>query len=271
MRTRSNTSSKETSPQFSVFRPKNAIVTELIDGILLVDKPENWTSHDVCAFVRRRFGIKKVGHAGTLDPLATGLLVLLLGKATKYSMPLSSCDKEYLGVMELGIQTDSHDRHGKIVAESPWEHITLDEIRAKAAREFTGEIVQVPPMVSALKHEGTRLYKLARQGKTVPREGRSVTVHSLCLDKKEGRFVDFFAHVSKGTYLRTLINDLGDALGCHATLASLRRLRSGKFRLDQSVTIEDLKHFTGAQLREKVLPLSAAVANHENCNGSRTL
>lgn len=237
-----------------------------IDGILLVDKPENWTSHDVCAFVRRRFGIKKVGHAGTLDPLATGLLVLLLGKATKNSMPLSSCDKEYLGVMELGIQTDSHDRHGKMTAEAPWEHITLEMIQAKAAAQFTGDIIQVPPMVSALKHEGTRLYKLARQGKTVPREGRPVTVFSFKLDQKEGRFVNFCAHVSKGTYLRTLINDLGDALGCHAALASLRRLRSGKFKLEQSVTIDDLKSFTEAQLRSKILPLSASAVSHADCH-----
>lgn len=239
-----------------------------LDGILLVDKPENWTSHDVCAYVRRRFGIKKVGHAGTLDPLATGLLVLLLGRATKISMPLSSCNKEYLGVMELGIQTDSHDRHGKVIAEAPWEHITLEEIQAKAAEAFTGEIIQVPPMVSALKHEGTRLYKLARQGKTVDRKGRAVTVFEFRLEKKEGRFVNFFAHVSKGTYLRTLINDLGDALSCHAALASLRRLRSGQFRLEQSVNLDDLKSFTPGQLNEKVLPLSASIIDYANRNGS---
>lgn len=238
-----------------------------MDGILLVDKPENWTSHDVCAFVRKRFGVKKVGHAGTLDPLATGLLVLLLGKATKDSMSLSSCDKEYLGMMELGIQTDSHDRHGKILAEAPWEHLTLETIQIKAAKEFTGDIIQVPPMVSALKHEGTRLYKLARQGKTVPRQGRPVTVYDFHLDKKEGRFVNFFAHVSKGTYLRTLIHDLGEALGCYATLASLRRLRSGKFQLEQSVTIESLKSFTESQFRAAILPLSTSVAHHANCYG----
>ena len=214
-----------------------------MDGVLLVDKPENWTSHDVCAFVRRRFGIKKVGHAGTLDPLATGLLVLLLGKATKSSMQLSACDKEYFGALELGVQTDSHDRHGKVTAEAPWEHITLEEIRAKAAKEFTGDIVQVPPMVSALKHEGTRLYKLARQGKTVARDGRPVKVYEFRFEKKEGKFVDFLAYVSKGTYVRTLVNDLGESLGCYATLARLRRLRSGPFRLEQSVTIDALKNF----------------------------
>lgn len=238
------------------------------DGILLVDKPENWTSHDVCAYVRRRFGIKKVGHAGTLDPLATGMLVLLLGRATKLSMPLSACDKEYLGVMELGVQTDSHDRHGKVIAEAPWEHITLEAIREKAAKEFTGNIIQVPPMVSALKHEGTRLYKLARQGKTVERKGRPVTVFHFRLEEKKGQFVHFFAHVSKGTYLRTLISDLGDALGCHATLASLRRLRSGQFRLEQSVTMEELKSFTPDQLCEKILPLNASIIDYANRHGS---
>ena len=245
------------------------IDVNFIDGVLLVDKPENWTSHDVCAFVRRRFGIKKVGHAGTLDPLATGLLVLLLGKATKSSMQLSACDKEYFGAVELGIQTDSHDRHGKTTAEAPWEHITLEMVRAKAAEQFTGDIVQVPPMVSALKHEGTRLYKLARQGKTVPRDGRPVTVREFRFEKKEGKFIEFLADVSKGTYVRTLVNDLGEALGCYATLARLRRLRSGSFKLEQSVTIEDLKNFTPAQLREKVIPLSATHLHADHSGSSR--
>ena len=240
-----------------------------IYGVLLVDKPENWTSHDVCAFVRRRFGIKKVGHAGTLDPLATGLLVLLLGKSTKSSMQLSACDKEYFGALELGVQTDSHDRHGKITAEAPWEHITLEMVRAKAAEQFTGDIVQVPPMVSALKHEGTRLYKLARQGKTVPRDGRPVTVREFRFEKKDGKFIEFLADVSKGTYVRTLVNDLGEALGCYATLARLRRLRSGSFKLEQSVTIDDLKGFTPAQLREKVIPVSATLLHADHSGSSK--
>ena len=236
------------------------------DGVLLVDKPETWTSHDVCAFLRKRFRFKKVGHAGTLDPLATGLLVILIGKATKNSMPLSACDKEYFGTLELGIQTHSHDRQGKVTAEAPWQHITLEQVREKA-KEFTGAIIQVPPMVSALKHEGTRLYKLARQGKTVQRDGRPVTVYEFRFDKKEGAFIDFFAHVSKGTYLRTLVNDLGEALGCYAALARLRRLRSGKFNLDQSVTIEALRGMTLAELQGKMFPLSASFV-HENCKAS---
>ncbi|HOE69095.1 MAG TPA: tRNA pseudouridine(55) synthase TruB [Candidatus Omnitrophota bacterium] len=229
---------------------------EFVDGVLLADKPETWTSHDVCAFIRKRFRFRKVGHAGTLDPLATGLLVILIGKATKYSMALSACDKEYYGTMELGVQTDSHDRQGKVIAEAPWEHVTIDLIREKA-RDFTGEIVQVPPMVSALKHEGTRLYKLARQGKTVPREGRRVTVHKFRFDKMEGRFADFSAHVSKGTYLRTLVNDLGEVLGCHACLARLRRLCSGNFDITKSVTIDTLRTMSLEELLPKMLPLGA--------------
>ena len=224
-----------------------------MDGILIVDKPRGWTSHDVCAFVRKNFKIKKVGHAGTLDPLATGILVLLLGKATKQSIQLSACDKDYLGVMELGVQTDSHDRNGKVTAEAAWDSITLEGVRQKAL-EFTGDIVQVPPMVSALKYHGVRLYKLARQGQTVPREGRKITVHHFHIEKKEGPYVHFSARVSKGTYLRTLVNDLGEVLGCFAALAELRRIRSGDFGLQGSVTIDQLKHYSPKEFSEKVHP-----------------
>ena len=225
-----------------------------LDGILIVDKPQGWTSHDVCAFVRKRFKIKKVGHAGTLDPLATGLLVLLLGKATKQSIPLSSCDKEYFGVMELGVRTDSHDRNGKVTGEAPWEGVTLEQIREKV-KQFTGDIIQVPPMVSALKHQGVRLYKLARQGREVEREGRKVTVYDFKIEKKDGRFVHFFARVSKGTYLRTLVHDIGESLGCYGALAELRRTRSGHFELRDAVTVDDLKNYAAGDLRAKVHPL----------------
>ncbi|MBI3312669.1 MAG: tRNA pseudouridine(55) synthase TruB [Candidatus Omnitrophica bacterium] len=237
----------------NMIQPEKNLMTE---GVLIVDKPQDWTSHDVCAFVRKRFRIKKVGHAGTLDPLATGLLILLLGKATKHSIPLSSCDKEYFGVMELGIETDTHDRRGKVTGEAPWESMTLEGIREKA-REFTGEILQVPPMVSALKYQGVRLYKLARKGQVVPREGRKVTVHEFRIEKKEGPFVHFFARVSKGTYLRTLVNDLGKSLGCLAALAELRRTRSGEFSLKDSVTINQLKSFSLQDLAPHVFGLSA--------------
>ena len=229
----------------------------MLNGILLVDKPSGWTSHDVCAFVRKRFGIKKVGHAGTLDPLATGLLVLLLGSATKQSIPLSSCDKEYFGIMELGKKTDSHDRNGKIIGEANCEHITLEKIR-EAVQNFKGEITQVPPMVSALKHQGVRLYELARRGVTVPRQARKITVYRFDVEKKEGPLVHFSAHVSKGTYLRTLVHDVGEALGCFATLAELRRIRSGEFQLKDGVTVEQLKQWSAKELAEKTLPLPQA-------------
>ncbi|MDA9101139.1 tRNA pseudouridine(55) synthase TruB [Omnitrophica bacterium] len=233
-----------------------------MNGILIVDKPTTWTSHDVCAFVKKRFRIKKVGHAGTLDPLATGVLVLLLGKATKQSMALSACDKEYDGVMELGLKTDSHDRNGKTLEQAPWEHITLEKI-IEESKKFCGEITQTPPMVSALKHQGVRLYQLARKGVTVPRKERNVTVQHFDMKRMNGPFVEFSSCVSKGTYLRTLVNDLGDVLGCFATLAELRRVRSGESHIKDALTIDELKAMDAAQVAAKVKPVlpTSAYAN----------
>ena len=226
-----------------------------LDGILLVNKPQDWTSHDVCAFVRKRFKVKKVGHAGTLDPMATGLLVLLLGKGTKKSNDLSASDKEYYGRMQLGIKTDSHDRTGKTIGEADASHITIEQVRDKVT-DFTGEITQVPPMVSALKHEGVRLYQLARKGIEVPREGRPVQVYHFEIVKKEGLLVEFSARVSKGTYVRTLVHDLGESLGCFATLAELCRKSSGQFKVEDAVDIETLRGWTFQDLRRQTLPLA---------------
>lgn len=231
-----------------------------LDGILLVDKPQDWTSHDVCAFVRKRFKIKKVGHAGTLDPLATGLLVLLLGQATKQSSSLSASDKDYSGVMELGVKTDSHDKKGAVLANASCSGITLEQIK-EAVKKFTGDIVQVPPMVSALKHQGVRLYKLARRGVEVEREARPVTVSRWDIEKLETPYVTFSCHVSKGTYVRTLVNDLGEALGCYASLMDLRRTRSGEFHLKDSVNLEQLRQWTSVELREKVFSIPFRDAN----------
>lgn len=225
-----------------------------IDGILAVDKPKGWTSHDVCAFVRRRFRIPKVGHAGTLDPLATGVLVLLLGRATKLSQELSSCDKDYFGTFELGVETDSHDRDGRVIQEAPWQGVTLEKIREVLPR-FTGEIEQMPPMISAIRYKGTRLYHLARRGTVVPREKRKITIHEFRAENQEGPFVRFFSRVSKGTYLRTLVRDIGEVLGCHATLSELRRVRAGNFRLEDAVTVEALKSLTLEELERRIWPL----------------
>lgn len=231
-----------------------------VDGILLVDKPQDWTSHDVCAFVRHRFKIKKVGHAGTLDPLATGLLVLLLGRATKKSVLLSTSDKEYEGRMELGVKTDAHDKKGAVIATGSYEGLTLEKIR-DAAKKFTGDIVQVPPMVSALKHQGVRLYKLARRGVEVPRQGRNITVYRLDIESLEGPYVTFSCCVSKGTYVRTLVNDLGENLGCYAALMELRRTRSGEFRLADSVTVDQLRQWALPELRARVFSIPTRHAN----------
>ena len=230
-----------------------------IEGVLIADKPKGWTSHDVCAFVRKRFKIAKVGHAGTLDPLATGVLVLLLGRATRLSQELSSCDKDYYGTLELGVETDSHDRDGRVIQEAPWEGITLETIRGVLPR-FVGEIEQTPPMISAIRYKGLRLYHLARRGTVVPREKRKIRVHEFRIEDQSGPFVRFFARVSKGTYLRTLVHDIGEALGSHATLSELRRVRAGNYPLENAVTVEQLKIFSLEQLREKIYPLSSLPA-----------
>lgn len=230
-----------------------------IEGILNVDKPKGWTSHDVCAFVRKRFRIAKVGHAGTLDPLATGVLVLLLGRATKLSQEFSSCDKDYFGAFELGVETDSHDRDGRVIQEGRWEGVTLEKIQEVLPR-FLGEIEQTPPMISAIRYKGVRLYQLARRGTEVPRKKRRITVHEFRVESQSGPFIRFFAHVSKGTYLRTLVHDIGEALGCHATLSELRRVRSGEFLLEDSVTIEALRTISLEDFRRTVRPLSSLAA-----------
>ena len=226
--------------------------TQETHGILLVDKPSGWTSHDVCAFVRGRFRIPKVGHAGTLDPNATGLLVLLLGRFTRQSADWSSCDKDYEGVMELGVETDSHDRQGKVLKESPAEHITEDQVRQGMSR-FVGEIMQIPPMVSAVKHHGKRLYELARKGQVVERESRPAIVFNWDFIEKKGNFVRFKCSVSKGTYVRTLADDLGHQLGCGAVLAELRRTRCGPFKIEKSVLVEQLKQMSAEDFSQYVI------------------
>ena len=231
-----------------------------VNGILVVDKEKEWTSHDVCAFVKSRFKIKKVGHAGTLDPLATGILVVLLGRATKKSQELSSCDKDYFGTMELGLKTDSQDITGKLLEKKEWQHITEQSLK-EAFEKFTGNLEQMPPMVSALKHQGVRLYQLARAGKVVEREKRAITVYELRIEEINFPHVRFFARVSKGTYLRTLVNDIGEMLGSFAVLTDLRRVRSGAFSITDAVPIAELRKMEHNQLKKmiKQVPVSVTV------------
>jgi len=230
------------------------------DGVLLVDKPAGMTSHDVVDRVRRRFGFKKVGHCGTLDPAATGLLILVLERATRLQDRLMSVDKTYEGTMLLGISTDSQDVDGEVIAEKPVPSLTENEIE-KAFAKFRGDIQQVPPMVSAVKHQGTPLYKLARKGKTVEREPRLVHIYDLRAMAVELPRIRFRVNCTKGTYVRTLCSDIGDALGCGAHLHELRRTQSGDFYVTDAHSLEEILNLTREQLKGFIIPILKLVGS----------
>jgi len=219
-------------------------------GVLLVDKPKEWTSHDVVNFFRRKFNIAKVGHCGTLDPAATGLLVLVVGQATKLAQRLSGQDKTYEATMLLGTETDSQDMDGEIIAEKDWSAVTPEAVAQVVAR-FTGELEQTPPMVSAKKIDGKRLYELARQGKVVDREPVKITVHSFAIKEVRLPQVDIVLECSKGTYVRTICHDIGAELGCGGTLFSLRRTKSGVFSVEGSMTIDEARELPQEALADR--------------------
>lgn len=227
---------------------------DAINGVLLVDKGPDMTSHDVVAVARRALNTKKIGHCGTLDPMATGLLILVVGKATKIQDLLMSEDKEYTGTLELGKTTNTQDAEGTVETECEVPAFSDEEIVA-AFDKFRGDFYQTPPMVSAIKKDGVPLYKLARQGKEVVREPRFVHVYSYRIDGIKLPEVDFTVKCSKGFYVRTYAHDIGQLLGCGAHLKSLRRTRSGKFDLQRSVTFDDLKHGDPAAVKDKLLSL----------------
>jgi tRNA pseudouridine55 synthase len=229
-------------------------LTATPDGVLLVDKAAGMTSHDVVALVRRQLQIKKVGHCGTLDPLATGLLILTLGRGTKIQDLLMSEDKEYAGALSLGATTDTQDREGRILLERPVPVLTDEEIAA-AFEKYSGDFYQMPPMVSAIKQGGVPLYKLARQGKVVEREPRLVHVYRHTIEKIELPEIYFSVLCSKGFYVRTYAHDIGEALGCGAHLKELRRTKSGRFDLTRSVTVEEIKTGAPVDLLGKILTL----------------
>lgn len=224
-------------------------------GILLVDKPVSWTSHDVVNCVRRRFNVGKVGHCGTLDPNATGLLVLVLGQATRLSEKLSGQEKAYAGTMRLGIETFSEDSDGEVTATHDTAGVTPEAVQ-ETARRFVGEIQQIPPMVSAIKKEGRPLYKMARKGIVIEREARPVTIRELIIDRIAIPDVDFHVTCTKGTYVRTLCADMGRVLGCGAHLLNLRRLHSGKFDIAGAVTLDVIKSWERTDLLAHMIPLA---------------
>ncbi|MCF7728789.1 MAG: tRNA pseudouridine(55) synthase TruB [Chthoniobacterales bacterium] len=225
-----------------------------MDGVLLIDKASNMTSHDVVAIVRRLLGIKKVGHCGTLDPLATGLLMLTLGRGTKIQDLLMSEDKEYSGTMKLGVVTDSQDAEGKILENHPVPLLDRDTLEA-AFQKYDGDFYQTPPMVSAIKKDGVPLYKLARAGKTVEREPRFVRIYTHEILAQRSEEVDFRVVCSKGFYVRTYVHDIGADLGCGAHLQSLRRTKSGRFSVDNAFPAALLKETPREVILSRVLSL----------------
>jgi len=224
------------------------------DGVLLVDKAAGMTSHDVVALVRRRLQIQKVGHCGTLDPLATGLLLLTLGRGTKIQDLLMAEDKEYSGTMMLGAKTSTQDKDGEVIERREVPPLEEKTIRA-AFEKFRGDFYQTPPMVSAIKQAGVPLYKLARQGKTVEREPRLVHIYRYSIDRVTLPEIEFTVVCSKGFYVRTYAHDIGAELGCGAHLYSLRRVKSGRFDVASAITVDEIKNAEPSEIATRVLSL----------------
>ncbi len=224
-------------------------------GVLLVDKAPDMTSHDVVAIGRRALDTKKIGHCGTLDPMATGLLMLVIGKATKIQDLLMSEDKVYEGTLTLGQRTSTQDRQGEVLEEREVGEYSEEEIKA-AFDAYTGEFEQLPPMVSAIKQGGVPLYKLARKGQEVERKLRPVKVSGYEISRIALPEVDFRVECTKGFYVRTYANDIGEKLGCGAHLSALRRTNSGKFTLDRSVTVAQLKEADPEVLLKALISLA---------------
>ncbi len=208
--------------------------------VMLVDKPVGWTSHDVVAKLRHMFELRKVGHAGTLDPLATGLLVLVTGAMTKRMPAFMNLEKEYVGTMVIGARTPSFDSETEIVERKEYSHVTEASLR-DVFQKNTGEVTQIPPLYSALKHKGRPLYKYARNGKIVERHPRRVTISALELVEFAPPQVRFRVVCSKGTYIRALVEEIGLRLGCGAYLKTLIRTRIGSYSLNQALTIQELE------------------------------
>lgn len=232
---------------------------DVLDGAVLVDKPAGPTSHDVVDAIRRTFQIKKVGHCGTLDPGATGLLVILLGRGTKLSERLMSDDKVYEGLIKFGETTNSFDADGEVTGSMPVPLITLEELN-EAAAGFIGDQMQLPPMVSAIKKDGVPLYKLARKGIEVERKERLIHIYNFRFTAYEEPLGTFRVACTKGTYVRSLAHDLGQKLGCGAHLAKLRRLAAGKFDVADALPLDQVLRLPVSSLKERVIPFLTLAA-----------
>jgi len=229
-----------------------------LEGVLLVDKPGEHTSHDVIARLRGKLRMRKIGHAGTLDPMATGLLIVLLGKATRVSQFLISLDKEYEGTIELGRTTDSQDADGQVMETRPVPALSEAEVRAAMAG-FLGDQYQTPPMFSAIKIGGVPLYKRARKGEEVEREPRFIRVMAWDLLSLELPRITFRLRCTKGTYVRTLAHDLGAKLGCGAHLSALRRTATDRFNVAQALTLAQIEELSIPEIEKRLIPVHQAV------------
>jgi tRNA pseudouridine55 synthase len=228
-----------------------------MEGVLLVDKPQGLTSHDVVYHLRRKLQIKKIGHAGTLDPMATGVLVMLIGKATRISQYLMSVDKVYEGEATLGVVTDSQDAEGEVMSTQPVPELTEARVR-EVMKGFLGDQYQIPPMHSAIKIGGVPLYKLARKGEEVEREPRFIRIAALNLRSFATPKITFELHCTKGTYVRTVASDLGQKLDCGAHLSALRRTGSGKFTIGQCLPLEQIEALSLPEIQKRLIPVYEA-------------
>ena len=215
-----------------------------MNGIVIIDKPQEWTSNDVVSRLRRVFNTRRIGHGGTLDPMATGVLPVFVGRATRGVEFFEHAEKTYETVLRFGITTDTEDTTGKVLTEQE-VHLTREDVEAVLPR-FRGDILQVPPMYSALKVNGQKLYDLARKGRAVERQPRPITIHELTLLDFTGNEARLRVRCSKGTYIRTLCKDIGEALGCGGCMAQLRRVQAGEYTLEGSVPLHDLLKISDA-------------------------
>ncbi len=230
----------------------------MIHGLLNLDKPKGWTSHDAVAKVRRLIDQQRIGHAGTLDPNATGVLLLCLGKATKLSRYFMLLEKEYHAFFRFGVVTDTQDADGEVVLTRDASGVTEEALRAVIGR-YRGSLLQTPPMVSAVKVGGKRLYRLARRGKTVERSARPIEIREFDLVRFEPPLAEVHIVCSKGTYVRTLAADIGEELGCGAYLDRLTRVRIGPYRVEDAVHLEELEEPGGVKPLEAVLPIEETI------------
>lgn len=239
-----------------------------MDGIVIVDKPQGWTSQDVTARLRRVFGTRRIGHGGTLDPMATGVLPVFVGRATRAVEFFEHAEKTYETVLRLGITTDTEDMTGTVLTEEKVS-FTEEQLQETLAA-FRGEILQVPPMYSALKVNGQKLCDLARKGKTVERQPRPITIHELTLVERRENTLRLRVRCSKGTYIRTLCKDIGEKLGCGGCMESLRRVAAGEYAIDEAVPLQTLldtekpeKYLRGVDTMFRNYPAVTLTANQE--------